>query len=466
MSRSPRDDCDASGAAFLGATHARAHANASDSMGKVMDDLTAFAARNARGSVSTVKGGIFERIEAAKFNADAARQGASVHARVTADAGRPAAPEDIEILKGSRVQARAQLKNSDKADWLSDSQSQEKYRGMHKVVPKDQVDATRGAARRHADESPDHADTARRVRGELRYGEVRSGGTTHDETLWATRHPRSYGVIRKGQAMAVEGGAAASAGAANAALMAGLFGAVRHGVSVHAGKMSWQDAARATGSESLDAAKVGAVRAVGATVLRTAARESGATQFAQSAIGGVMIASTVEVGVVLWSYARGEITAQQFAECAAGTTVRNTVGALCAKGVAAVGGSGAIAVIAPMAGVMAAGYVFQSCVAILENAALSEAERVRIEAMCTEAMVALLLERRETERQVQRALGRLDDSFAQAMASLDAALLDDDSDATCQGLSDALAVFGHALRFPTFEDFNEFLDDPDAELVL
>ncbi len=465
MKNDRRGERDADGGALLGTVHTQHHAHAADAMSEGMDALTRFAARNARGSVHTVKGGIFERIEAAKFNASAARQGAEVRARVTAEHGRPTAPEDIEIMRGASVQARAQLKNSDDGGWLADSQSHEKYRGMQKVVPRDQLDATRSDARRHAEESPDHADTARRVRGELRYGQVSSGGSTHDETVWATRYPKSYAAIRKGQALAVEGGAAAVAAAGNAALMAGLFSAVRHGVAVHNGAMSVKDATQATLDESLGAAKASAGRAVGAVALRSVARESGAAHFAQSAAGGVVIASTVEVGAAVWSLARGEISSAEFAERASSTVVRNTVGVLCAKGVAVAGGSGAIAFLVPMVGVMAAGFVFQSCVAILENAALSQRERERIEALCADAMVALALERAELERQTQAALGRIDASVTTALRGVDAALLDDDSDRACAYLSEALEAFGSAPLFATFEEFNTFLDDPDAELV-
>lgn len=469
MNNSPPDrrrDGEMYGAAALAAMQTHRHAVASDEMAKGMDALSEFARRNTRGQVCTVKGGIFERIVAAKFNTSAALQGVVVRAELTAEQGRPTAPEDIELRHGDRVVARVQTKMSDDPGWLAKSQSQEKYRGMQKVVPKDQVDATRAHAQRHAVKDQDHADTARRVQGDMHHGSVRAGATAHSEAEWATRHPRAYVAIRKGQMLIAEGAVASVAAAGNAALMAGLFSAVRHGVAVHAGRMSWGDAANATVRESIDAAKAGAVRTVAAVGLRHVARESGAATFAGSAAGGAVVASVVEVGATLWSFARGEISQREFAERAAGATVRNAVGILCSKGAVALGGTGAVATLAPMAGVMAAGYVFQSCVAILENARLAEAERIRIEALCAESMVALTLERAEVQRQVGNAIGRIDASLAAALGDLDTALLDDDSDASLGGLACALGMFGRTLRFPSFEAFEEFLDDPDSELVL
>jgi hypothetical protein len=461
----PRRRGDAGDAAFLAGMHTFHQAQSSDALAEGMDALNAFARRNARGSPGTVKGGVFERIVAAKFNALAARQGAAVRAKVTADHGRPTAPADIEVVRGEHVVGRAQMKNSDDPAWISKSQSDEKYRGMQKVVPSDKAEATRAHARQHAGDDADMKDTARRAHGELRGGGVRAGATTHDETVWATKHPSTYAAIRKGQAMAVEGAAASAVAAGNAALMAGLFAAVRHGTKVYAGEMDWKDAAGATARESAGAAVAATGRAAGATVLRNIARESGAARFAGSAGGGVVIASTVEIGVAIWGFAQGEITQQEFVERSAGAAVRNTVGLLCSKGAVALGGTGAVTVLAPMVGVMVAGYVFQSSFAILENAALAEEERIRIEMLCAESIVALVRERTEVQREVALAVGRVDESFAAALAAIDAALVADD-DASVEGLARALEVFGTTLRFPTFEAFEAFLDDPDAELVL
>ena len=87
-----------------------------------------------------VKGNLFEYIEAAKFNVDAAKKGNTARAIVTDSVGRPHDPADIEIVKGSKVVKQVQAKFSTSKNAALDSvrmQSNSKYRGMDRLIRKD-----------------------------------------------------------------------------------------------------------------------------------------------------------------------------------------------------------------------------------------------------------------------------------------------------------------------------------------
>ena len=93
--------------AVAGAYRSSADSAASDALSARLDNMLK-AAKQKAGNQSGLKGFLFEYIEVAKFNADAARKGLGVEARVTGlDKGRGADVVDVEILQRGEVIKRS-----------------------------------------------------------------------------------------------------------------------------------------------------------------------------------------------------------------------------------------------------------------------------------------------------------------------------------------------------------------------
>ena len=88
---------------------------------------------------SFAKGNLFEYIEAAKFNVDAATKGSNLTAFVT-DIEDPHAAADILIRDNNKVVREVQAKFSDSQNAAADSvsmQRKDKYTGMQRLIRKD-----------------------------------------------------------------------------------------------------------------------------------------------------------------------------------------------------------------------------------------------------------------------------------------------------------------------------------------
>ena len=91
------------------------------------------------------KGHIFEKIEAAKFNVNAAAKGSSLRAHTTAELGLPHSKADLLIMSKGQVVQQAQLKVGSRA-YETNSLSSPKYNGLQKVVPRDHAQRVRELA--------------------------------------------------------------------------------------------------------------------------------------------------------------------------------------------------------------------------------------------------------------------------------------------------------------------------------
>ena len=144
--RDKAQDAAAFGGSMAGAEMAANEAAATDelreSMGRFLDKA------NTDTLNDKLKGFLFERIEAGKFNVDAARKGSEFRANVTADTpNRGTDPVDIEIVnsKGKVVQ-EIQAKTSNDTTNLAREVQNPKYAEMKKLVPKNQVEEVREKA--------------------------------------------------------------------------------------------------------------------------------------------------------------------------------------------------------------------------------------------------------------------------------------------------------------------------------
>ena len=198
-----------------------------------------------------LKGTLYERIEAERFNRQAALKGSRTTARLTAEDGRPHDPADIEIVEGDKVAKLVQSKVSDEPSRLSRAQANRKYRGMDRLVPRDKADATRLHSERRAailrkegdPQAKNYQDSSAHIEGELRHGEIHSGGTTTKELEFAAEHPQIFAFLEEGSAVTREAHNAGKYTADAAALIGGVSSTCKNLSAYFRGELDGQEAA-------------------------------------------------------------------------------------------------------------------------------------------------------------------------------------------------------------------------------
>lgn len=442
------------GGGQVGAELASGEAAATDAFAKQMALFAERAKEKTDGKL--LKGKLFEIIEAAKFDRNAARAGKTVRAYVTAEEGQPTSAVDIVLRDGSGTPREVQAKAWGKAKDLAKQATKEKYDGMDVLVPKDKVEATN---RKLAQKGKN-----REVVGELRSGGAASGGTSSVELEWAKDNPKLYRIAveagQVGREVAVTGAHAAVGGAV-------LGGALSTISNVHAYMAGQTDGRTAIRNVATDSAKSGlrggSSGAMGA-VIRQAGSRTALQTLAKSNVASAVAAGVVEVGVTVYEFAKGEITAEE----AAGRI--GETGSAAASGIYVGVAAGAIfgpagAVVGSVVGYMAMSWVYQSSLAILQRARLAEEEAYRVIAFCTEATRAMDRQREVFEGRLETWLTRREEAFQACLKSIDDALVDDEVEDTVEALACLAGMTGRALRFKGFEEFDQFMQSPDPLVI-
>lgn len=178
-----------------------------------MDLFREVAEKKRNVAFDKAKGNLFEYIEAAKFNTEAAKQASALKAVVTDSVGRPRDAADIEIMKDGAVVRQVQAKFSDSQNAAADSvfmQKRDKYTGMQRLIRKEDnyVDKATGEstsllkkakslAQQRAEGNgvykEQYKDVAENITDELHHENISSGGTTLDEVRGAYESPVEYG---------------------------------------------------------------------------------------------------------------------------------------------------------------------------------------------------------------------------------------------------------------------------------
>jgi hypothetical protein len=464
-------DTAAFGGAAVGAQSSAAEAAAADAMREGMGQFREVAERLLKVGAEQKKGNLFEYIEAAKFNADAAHKGVGVRAVVTAAERRPHDPVDIELRRGTEVLKSVQAKASKSTTSETWRLSDPKYDGMDKLVPRDHTEVVRNKAEQLAERgtskvaSPESLrDTARNVTGELKTGEVTSGGTTLSETYKATHNPKLY-VLQKelqvvGREALVSGASAAAAGA----VMGGAISTIKNTYSVMQGTLDGKTAAKKVVTDTAKSGARGGGAGAVSAVIRHGANKAGVQALTKSNVATAMAAGLIEAGVTVYDYAKGEIPIELAAERLGQTGCSTLSGVYVGAAAGAIFGP-AGALMGSMAGYILAATVYQSCIAVFKEAQLAEAEADRVVALCEEAMRVIDAQRLQFEAELDAFLQDRQASFDTLFETIDNALVGETPDIAVRALSDLASLCGQELQFEQFEDFDRFMLESDAPMV-
>ena len=459
------------GAGAVGAKAASAEAAATDAMREGMDRFLEEAGKST--PTDQLKGNLFEYIEAARFNTQAALQDSQLTARVTAADGRPHAPADLEIMKGGAVVKPVQAKVSDDPSYLADQQADPKYGDMGRLVPKDKAGSTRLHSEMKAERllqegdrrATDYQNSSARIEGELRYGEISSEGTTTKELDFVSEHPKLFAALEEGGALAREAHKAGMHGAGAGAL---LGGAISIGRNLHAyskGELEGKEAAANITADVSKSAVRGYLPAATGRIIRHGAAKAGLPALTRSNVATALAAALIETGVVVYDYMKGEISAGEAAE-RIGCTGSSTLASIYTGAAAGSFFGPPGAVLGAMAGYMITSSVYQSCIAIMRNVRLAEEEAARIVALCEQAVKSLDQERVSFETILNEHLNERQVKFDGFFMAIDKALDADRTDDAILALSDLVASCGQELRFMNFEEFDTFMRESDAPLII
>ena len=369
------------GGSAAGAGGAHLEAAASDALGEGLKQLLDTAAKRSGMGAEQLKGFLFERIEVAKFNVDAARKGLDIRARLTADqpGGHNHPTVDIEILRNGNVVQEIQAKASENLAWLTKAVSKLRYGNTTRLVPEDMAEAVNEIVREEQS-----------VTGQLKQSGAASGGTTNAELRHATNHTRFYAfkldAIQFAREATITGGYAAAAGAA----LGGAMSAIRNTYAYSQGKIDRGQAAKNVGVDMVDSGARSGLAAVLGTLIRYSASRVGLQTLSKANFAAAVASGLLEAGGIVREYARGDTTGEEVAE-RLGQTGCTTVSGIyvgAATG-AALGPVGAA--VGSVAGFLVAAMVYQSCMEMFKEARLDRNETKRLAALGYEA--AQIMER-------------------------------------------------------------------------
>jgi len=388
------------------------------------------------GAFDQGKGNLFEYIEAAKFNVDAASKGSNLEAHVT-DIEDPHAAADILIKQGSKIEREVQAKfvksshlgrDSSAAQSVHDQAGLQKkshigkYDGMQRLIRKQENYNTEGSlldeAKKLAKERSDsnsiyaneYKDVYENLTDELHHGNVHSGGTTFEEVRSAYDKPKTYAQKFERKIVLEEMKYTAASMAKASFLSTGLVSGITNMVSVFQDKKELGQAVIDVKSDALNSAIRGATTGTLSTAIRYEGLKNENALLSDSTASTVMAGGLIDGGVALLSYAKGEIDENELKESLLNTTAKASTTIFFSKAVKEIMGKN-VAPIVPFAVYTTASYVFTATREIIKNAELEADEFDRMAAIYNASKKQM----EEYNKQIQSELAQVASSQKQAM---------------------------------------------------
>lgn len=454
------------GAGIYGAEVAKFNANATNATVQGMDLFREAAEKLGAVNPKIVQGNLFEYIEATKFNADAALQGSSLKAVVTAAEGNPHGAADLLIKDGAHVVQEVQAKSRNRVSNLTNSLSNAKYEGMQKLVPDGKASRVQELAEKRSQYNRDnYKDTAKNVTDKLNCNGIESDGTSYQENLWAAENPKLYSVMTEAKYVTQEAVKTGTNAALAGFIISGAISGVKNTIAASKGDISFEQAFFKTIKDGGKSALGSGITGAGGTVIRYGATKLGVKALSKSNVAVTVAAGIIDIGVSIYGFAKGEITPEELitkiGHTGTCTTYSLYVGA---AGGAVLGPVGAV--VGSMAGYLIAASIYQSAIAIFQDANLAEAETKRITAMCNTACQTMKENRAEFEHLFEINFQASCAEFDACFAVIDGGLATKNNDLVTQSLRDIVTMFGKKMQFETLAEFDNFMLDSNRCLIL
>ena len=362
--------------------------------------------RNA--NYQTGRGFLFEYIETAKFNRDAAVKGFTARAFTTDALGDPGAAADIIIKDGGKTVKEIQAKFTDNAAKAANYQAGGqhnhwgKYDGMDRLIRKDNnydghnsmLDKAKEYAKQrmssHGIYSEYYKDVYDNLTDETHYQGATSGGTTQEELREAFSDPGRYAEKFERRQLHQDMRVTAKNMAAGAAVTTGIVSGVTNLFAVFSDKKELSEAIQDVSKDVAKGAVRGGATGVVSTSIRYKGVKAGNSFLSDSSAATILAGGVIDGGVALYAYAKGEIDSEELVQQLADTAVKSVSTVYFTKAVeAAVGTANPFL---PIAIYTVASYVVTNTREIIKNARLNEEEYNRMAGIYIES-TALLRER-------------------------------------------------------------------------
>ncbi len=460
-----------------GGVSSQAEAAASDAMTNGMDLFRQAAKQKVNIGLEQKQGNLFEYIEAAKFNSDSALKGSDLKAYVTEAEGDPHSPADILVKKGKKVIQEVQAKSSKPYKEGREYQNslkemfkkRDKYKGMDKLTNKEYVEDIKRVTKERVSKnniySDDYKELNKNVTGELKADDVTSGGTSYKEAYNSAKNPKLAATMYEVKSVAREAGTAGVQAAAAGAIIGGGISTVKNMIDVSQGNKDLEEATREIMKDTTKAGVRGGAVGAGGTVVRHGAKKAGIKALQKSNTATAIAAGTIEVGVAIYDYAKGDISAEEAME-KIGQTGTSTASSIYVGAAAGAVFGPAGAAIGSVAGYIVASNVYQSCVAIFKHANLVEEEAARIVALYEESTKQLREQRQQFEQLIEERLEIRKEAFDDCFSIIDTGLQTANPANTAQGLAQFANLFGEKLQFEGFDEFDDYMKNTEGPLTL
>ncbi len=434
-----------------------------------MDLLLKVAKQYENCKPSHTQGRLFEIIETTKFNAKAAQLGEKVRAMTTEALGDPHAKADILIKEGEKILKEVQAKSSEKAPWLANAVRREDYGDMDRLVNSDKVDRVKELVDKRAASkgiySDDYAKASEHLKGELKSGNISSGGTTHQEALDAAKDPSKFALKTNTAQFGKQMFNAARDGAIAGAIVGGGVSAISEGVQVFQGKKSLKDGAAKVGE---NAAKASANSAVVAGLGKGISYIGQNTILMKGNVATSIAASAVHITSSTIKYVKGEISSDEYVHDLGETGVSTLSGIYAGMAAGVIFGPGG-AVVGGVIGLLAGKEAYNALTLAQKDLNLTIEERKRAEEL-SEILIAQI-------REEQQALQKLIESeieevkgLTSVVRQLNASLTTADFTAEAHNINSAILTLADTLnvefQYKTKEEFDRFMLNDDEALQL
>ena len=390
-------------------TGSLASQNAQAATNAAVDGMNYFRAKVSspiiqNGTFDTGKGNLFEYIEAAKFNVDAATKGSRMTAYVT-DIDDPHAAADILIRSDGKTVREVQAKFSDSKHAAADSvtmQRKDKYHGMQRLIRKEDhyPDEATGKTTSLLEKSKEIAksrseiegnvyqeqykDTYENLTDELHHDGISSGGTTLEEIRTAYETPEQYSRQFERKVVSAEMKANSVNMAKASFVTTGIVSGVSNMVAVFRNQKSLGEAIQTVSSDAVKGAARGAATGAVSTAIRYEGIKAGSRLLSDATASTVMAGGLIDGGVALLSYAKGDIDEIELKEQLVDTTAKATTTIFFSRAVTEIMGK-SVSPLVPFAVYTTASYVFTATREIIKNAKLEAEEYDRMTAILIES---------------------------------------------------------------------------------
>ena len=250
------------------------------------------------------------------------------------------------------------------------------------------------------------------------------------------------------------------AGAVTGGVVATAITGVKQAIRFKKGEVDGKEAVIEIASAGARGAVRGGATGAGGAVVSHVAAKVGAKQLAKTNIATTIAAATIDAGVAVYAYAKGDIDERELGN-RLGKNGVSTMSSIYV-GAAATGVFGPVgALVGSVAGYMIASDAFQSPMNILENARLMELEADRLEQLVDDCILTMREERLRIEELLEQVDERQED-WSRLLEQYDTATAAGDPSLALEATADMACLVGAQLKFESFDEFDEFMSDADS----